>query len=97
MKFTDSIAAKGIVENNMSNIIENSSASVNPELVMNVDSFFSKLSHFHDQSLKPELQELVSNFGQPIFDFDELKVRAMSEVELEEMAAQMQLDNGMEI
>ncbi|MGD8116830.1 hypothetical protein [Vibrio sp. TRT 29B02] len=97
MKFTDSIGVSGLVEQNLSNLIQNSSASVNPEQVMNVDAFFSKLSFFHDMSVKPELQELVHNFNQPIFDFDEMKVRAMSDAELEEMAAQMQLDSGLEL
>ncbi|MCC2524938.1 MULTISPECIES: hypothetical protein [Vibrio] len=97
MKFNDSLGSRGVISGCMEQLVINSSASANPESVMNIDDFFSSLSQFHNYSIDTTIQELVHNFGQPVYDFEELKVRTLKEAELDEIAAQIQLDNGIDI
>lgn len=97
MKFSDSLGARGVIANTLDHLVMNSSASRNPEAVMDVDTFFDNLSQFHDQSINGELKELVNNHNQPIFDFNEIKVLAEQQVELEEIAATISLDDGIEL
>ena len=97
MKFSDSIGAKSVVANSLDLLVMNSSAERNPESVMDVDTFFSNLSQYHTPSISGELQELVQNHNQPIFDFNEIKVQAEQQVELQEIAESISLDEGIEL
>ncbi|MCG9578604.1 hypothetical protein L1D14_20510 [Vibrio tubiashii] len=97
MKFSNSVGALGVVSHNLDLIVINSSAARNPESVQNFEDFLSTFSKYHEPSIDNALKELVHNHNQPIFDFNEIKVQHEQQIEIDEIAESLSIDNEIEL
>lgn len=92
MKFLSSITVPTAIQASLHNITINSMAKFAPEEAIEFDGFLKKLDNFHAPAVEGQLAELVTNYNQPIFDFNDIKAQYTQHLDNLEIAEAMQVD-----